>query len=68
MIVFGSTADLTQHVGTHLGSSPWVTLDHQHIRGFGEATHDFNWIHFDTERAAASRSDRSSRTATTRWR
>lgn len=54
MIVFDSTADLTDHVGTHLGSSPWVTMDHRHIRGFGEATHDFNWIHFDAERAAAS--------------
>lgn len=54
MIVFDSTTDLTEHVGQHLGSSPWVTLDERSIRTFGEVTHDLNWIHLDADRAASS--------------
>jgi acyl dehydratase len=41
-----------QFVGKELGVSDWVTIDQNTINLFAEATHDHQWIHVDTERAA----------------
>lgn len=38
-------------VGTHLGYSPWLTIDQQRVNLFAEATGDHQWIHVDVERA-----------------
>jgi len=39
-------------VGTTLGTSPWVTLDQEHVTMFCEATRDDDWGHLDPERSA----------------
>ncbi len=38
--------------GTHLGHSPWVTIDQARIDLFADATDDHQWIHVDPKRAA----------------
>jgi acyl dehydratase len=40
-------------IGSHLGYSAWLTVDQQRIQMFADATGDHQWIHLDTERAAA---------------
>ena len=40
-------------VGTEVGVSNWITVDQEMIDRFAETTHDDQWIHVDTERAAA---------------
>lgn len=39
--------------GTHLGWSDWLTIDQERIDLFADATGDHQWIHVDTDRAAA---------------
>jgi len=39
-------------VGTRIGTSPWVTLDQEHVSLFGDATLDHDWAHVDPERSA----------------
>jgi acyl dehydratase len=38
-------------VGTHLGYSPWQTVDQDRVNLFADATGDHQWIHVDPERA-----------------
>ncbi|HEX7099221.1 MAG TPA: MaoC family dehydratase [Acidimicrobiia bacterium] len=40
-------------VGTEIGVSDWFTIDQDRIDAFADATEDHQWIHVDTERAAA---------------
>lgn len=51
--VFTTIEDLERAVGTHLGHSDWLRIDQRQIDAFAETTRDFQWIHIDTERAAA---------------
>jgi acyl dehydratase len=39
-------------IGKRIGTSPWVTLDQEHVSKFGEATRDDDWAHVDAERSA----------------
>ncbi|MFG3437012.1 MaoC family dehydratase [Nonomuraea sp. NPDC047897] len=48
-----SMADLPALAGTHLGHSPYVTVDQQRIDAFAEATTDHQWIHVDPVAAAS---------------
>jgi len=43
--------DLRAIVGTHLGTSDWLTVDQSRISEFAEVTRDEQWIHVDPERA-----------------
>ncbi|AXB42022.1 MaoC family dehydratase [Amycolatopsis albispora] len=40
-------------VGEHLGYSDWTTITQEQVQQFADATGDHQWIHLDTERAAA---------------
>lgn len=46
-----SIADIQNHVGQHLGYSPYMTITQEQVQKFADATHDHQWIHLDTERA-----------------
>ncbi|MBL7847772.1 MAG: zinc-binding dehydrogenase [Cyclobacteriaceae bacterium] len=43
--------DLKKKVGTSLGVSEWFTVTQEMINDFAKATHDYQWVHVDTERA-----------------
>ncbi|WP_113926085.1 zinc-binding dehydrogenase [Cognataquiflexum aquatile] len=51
--VYRSVEDLKKQVGKSLGTSSWTTVSQEVIQKFAEATEDFQWIHIDTEKAAA---------------
>ncbi|MEU5060155.1 MULTISPECIES: MaoC family dehydratase [unclassified Streptomyces] len=53
MKVFQGIEELRNAVGTHLGYSDWHTVTQQQIDTFADATGDHQWIHVDSERAAA---------------
>ena len=44
---------LVDHVGTEVGRSDWFTIDQGRVDAFADATEDHQWIHIDTDRAAA---------------
>ena len=46
--------ELPGRVGRLLGISEWIAIDQARIDAFAAATGDQQWIHVDTERAAAS--------------
>ena len=46
-------ADLGALVGREVGTSDWLAVTQDRINAFAEATGDRQWIHVDTERAAA---------------
>jgi acyl dehydratase len=48
-----SVAELEALVGTELGPSEWKVVDQTRIDAFAAVTEDHQWIHVDTERAAA---------------
>lgn len=52
-LVITSYEDFASHLGEQLGQSKYVALDQQRINMFADATLDHQWIHVDTERAAA---------------
>jgi len=52
MRIFGTPAELTQHVGEKLGTSDWFTVEQRHLDGYARLTGDDFWIHVDVERAA----------------
>ncbi|HKT18273.1 MAG TPA: MaoC family dehydratase [Stellaceae bacterium] len=54
MRVFANLDAVRRALGDTLGPSDWVTIDQAMIDRFAEATGDFQWIHVDRERAAAS--------------
>lgn len=51
---FERLADLAACVGQEFATSPWIDVDQARIDGFAQATGDFQWIHVDPQRAAAS--------------
>ena len=51
--VYASPDELPGAVGTHLGHGDWITVDQDRIDLFAEATGDHQWIHVDSEKAAA---------------
>jgi acyl dehydratase len=52
-IKVSSVAELEALVGTELGPTEWKTVHQTRIDTFAEVTEDRQWIHVDTERAAA---------------
>jgi acyl dehydratase len=52
MRVFSSPEELHTAKGERLGTSDWLTITQEQINQFADATHDQQWIHVDTERAA----------------
>ena len=53
MRIFDGIPELTAAAGEELGTSDWLTVDQDRINAFADATGDHQWIHVDTERAAA---------------
>ena len=53
MRIFNGISQLTAAAGQELGTSDWVTVDQERINTFADATGDHQWIHVDTEKAAA---------------
>jgi len=53
MKTFNGVDELKAAVGEHLGHSDWHTITQEQIDQFAEATGDHQWIHVDTEKAAA---------------
>ncbi len=53
MRIFHGVSELTAAAGEELGTSDWLTVDQERINMFADATSDHQWIHVDTERAAA---------------
>ena len=51
--IFTSADELTAVVGEQLGYSDWLEIDQKRIDLFADATGDHQWIHVDTEKAAA---------------
>ncbi len=50
----GTVAELVARKGDVLGPTEWFEITQRGIDAFAAATHDFQWIHTDPERAAAS--------------
>jgi acyl dehydratase len=46
--------DLESRVGQEVGVSPWIVVTQERIDTFAKAIDDFQWIHVDRARAAAS--------------
>ena len=57
MYVISSIEDAKALEGVEVGLSDWVIVDQNRIDQFAEATGDYQWIHVDTERAAAEMPD-----------
>ena len=57
MRVIRSIEDAKALEGVEVGLSDWVVIDQNRIDQFAEATGDYQWIHVDTERAAAEMPD-----------
>ena len=53
MRIYQRLSDLQALVGQPLGTSDWVQIDQTRIDQFAAVTGDAQWIHVDTERAAA---------------
>ena len=49
-----SVAELRAMIGVVLGPTAWYLIDQPRVDRFAEVTEDHQWIHLDTERAAAS--------------
>lgn len=49
-----SLEEFKNSAGTELGPSEWLLIDQQRINQFAEATNDFQFIHVDPDKAAAS--------------
>lgn len=57
MRVVSSIEEAKALEGVEVGLSEWVVIDQSRIDQFAEATGDYQWIHVDTERAAAELPD-----------
>ena len=51
---FQDADDVRSHVGQEVCVTDWMTIGQERINLFAEATGDFQWIHVDAGRAAAS--------------
>ena len=50
-LIINSYSDFEQYVGRELGISDYFMITQAQINKFAEATLDYQWIHFDVERA-----------------
>lgn len=50
---FASLDDIRAVIGQEIGPGSPVVIDQERINAFADATGDHQWIHIDTERAAA---------------
>ncbi len=53
MRTFTSADELMAAEGETLGTSDWMSVDQERVNTFADATGDHQWIHVDTEKAAA---------------
>ena len=53
MRTFTTLDDVVAAAGSEIGTSDWLVVDQARIDAFAEATLDHQWIHVDTEAAAA---------------
>jgi acyl dehydratase len=53
METYQGAAALEAAIGTEVGPTDWFTIDQNRINGFADVTEDHQWIHIDTDRAAA---------------
>lgn len=53
MRAFASLEEFVAAKGESLGFSDWHTITQEQVNAFADATGDHQWIHVDTERAAA---------------
>ncbi|MEV4597789.1 MaoC family dehydratase [Amycolatopsis sp. NPDC049253] len=53
MRVFTTIDEFAAAAGEHLGESEWLTVTQERVQQFADATDDHQWIHLDTEKAAA---------------
>jgi len=53
MRTFASLDEFVAAKGESLGFSDWHTITQEQVNAFADATGDHQWIHVDTERAAA---------------
>lgn len=51
--IISSVDDFLSNVGNSLGVSNWLEIKQEMITRFGDATMDHQWIHMDTQKAAA---------------
>lgn len=51
--VFNGISELEASIGSHLGYSDWHPVNQDKVNQFADATGDHQWIHLDTEKAAA---------------
>lgn len=58
-VIINSYEDFEKLIGQPLGTSDYVELSQERINLFADATLDHQWIHVDTERAAAESPFRS---------
>ena len=54
MLIFNSVEELAEYEGKELGVSDWLCVDQAMIDAFAAVTNDYQWIHVDREKAAAS--------------
>jgi len=52
--VFHGAAEFRAAAGSRLGASGWLTMEQPRIDAFADVTEDWQWIHVDPARAAAS--------------
>ena len=53
MRTFTSLDDVSAAAGSEIGTSEWLVVDQARIDAFADATLDHQWIHVDTDAAAA---------------
>ncbi|MFP2994895.1 MaoC family dehydratase [Spongiivirga sp. MCCC 1A20706] len=50
-LVFANIEEFRDYEGQSLPLGDWITVTQEMINAFAEATHDFQWIHIDVEKA-----------------
>ena len=45
--------EMQEHIGKEIFVSDWTQVVHDQINQFADSTKDHQWIHLDTEKAAA---------------
>jgi acyl dehydratase len=50
-----SITDFKNSAGTELGPSDWLLIDQERINRFADATNDYQFIHVDPDKAAATK-------------
>ena len=53
-VTFRTVEEFKDSTGTDLGAGDWFTITQDRINSFADTTDDHQWIHVDTDRAAAS--------------